>query len=335
MAEADGQEILVVDGDDKVQRGLAQLLSENGLVPTVVSDAVRARELAREKYFAVALLDLDTPQTNAGLELTRWFKQNAPTTTTIVMCSRKVFESSVEAFRAGAADVIVKSPDQVQYLKQRTVDAATGVQKSLSDDKLIQEVLGVHEDFLRRLMEACRRTAELEEQLGGGSHPSAADEECGLLVVEEDGWLAKQLESALSVRGGYALVAVTTGGEALDRASGRTFQIALVRDALPDLTGSMVVSTLKAQSPDTLTILYSRPSGTQPGKAEVIEGSKVIPLVPELLDGKQMVERVDELREAFRRKSRERRYLAAFRQENYELLKRYADLKQRLQRAAK
>ena len=48
-----------------------------------------------------------------------------------------------------------------------------------------------------------------------------------------------------------------------------------------------------------------------------------------------MVERIDELREAFRRKSRERRYLASFRQENYELLKRYAELKQRLQRAGK
>jgi len=335
MAEADGQEVLVVDGDEKVQRGLAQLLSENGLVPTVVSDAVRARELAREKYFAVALIDLDTPQTNAGLELTRWFKQNAPTTTTIVMCSRKVFESSVEAFRAGAADVIVKSPDQVQYLKSRTVDAAQGVQKSLSDDRLIQEVLGVHEDFLRRLMEASRRTAELEEQLGGGSHPTASDEDCALLLVEDDGWLAKQLDGALKVRGGYTLVTTTTGGEALDRATGRVFQIALVRDQLPDLNGSMVVSTLKAQSPDTLTILYSRPNGNRPGKAEVLEGSKVIPLVPEFSDGKQMVERIDELREAFRRKSQERRYLASFRQENYELLKRYADLKQRLQRSAK
>jgi len=335
MGEADGQEVLVVDGDEKVQRGLAQLLTEHGLVPTVVSDAVRARELAREKYFAVALIDLDTPQTNAGLELTRWFKQNAPTTTTIVMCSRKVFESSVEAFRAGAADVIVKSPDQVQYLRQRTVDAAQGVQKSLSDDRLIQEVLGVHEDFLRRLMEASRKTAELEEQLGGGSHPTAADEECALLLVEDDGWLAKQLDGALKMRGGYTLVTAATGGEALDRATGRIFQIALVRDQLPDLTGSMVVSTLKAQSPDTLTILYSRPSGTHPGKAEVLEGSKAIPLVPEFSDGKQMVERIDELREAFRRKSRERRYLAAFRQENYELLKRYADLKQRLQRSAK
>jgi hypothetical protein len=55
--------------------------------------------------------------------------------------------------------------------------------------------------------------------------------------------------------------------------------------------------------------------------------------VPEFSEARQMVERIDELREAFRRKARERRYLAAFRQENYELLKRYADLKLRLQRA--
>src|SRR3954468_10927206 len=230
MADGDGQEVLVVDGDEKVQRGLAQLLGDHGLVPTVVSDAVRARELVREKYFAVALVDLDTPQTNGGLELVRWFKQNAPTTTTIVMASRKVFESAVEAFRAGATDIIVKSPDQVQYLKQRTVQAAQGVVRTLSDDKLIQEVIGVHEDFLKRLMDSSRRTAELEEQLGGGSHPSAADEDCALLVVENDGWLAKQLASALQVRGGYSLVTVTTGGEALDRASGRAFQLAPVRD---------------------------------------------------------------------------------------------------------
>ena len=220
-------------------------------------------------------------------------------------------------------------------MRQRTVEVAQGVQKSQTDDKLIHEVLGVHEDFLRRLMDTSRKISELEEQLGGGSHPSAADEDCALLVVEEDGWLGKQLASALQVRGGYSLVTVATGGEALDVATGRVFQLALVRDSLPDLPGSMVVSTLKSQSADTLTILYSRPHGMQPGKADVIEGSKTIPLVPEFSDGKQMVERIDELREAFRRKSRERRYLAAFRQENYELLRRYAELKQRLQRAAK
>jgi DNA-binding NtrC family response regulator len=208
------------------------------------------------------------------------------------------------------------------------------VKKSVADERLIAEVLGVHEEFLRRLMEQSRRSAELEEKLGGGAHPSG-DEDCALMVVEDDGWLAKQLEHALALRGGYSLATASSGGEALDRATRRSFQLVLVRDSLPDLTGSMVVNALKAQTPDTLTILYSRPGDTRPGKAEVIEGSRAIALVPEFSEARQMVERIDELREAFRRKARERRYLASFRQENYELLRRYADLKQRLQRAAK
>ena len=303
-------------------------------MPTVVSDAVRARELAREKYFAVALIDLDTPQTNAGLELTRWFKQNAPTTTTIVMCSRKVFESSVEAFRAGAADVIVKSPDQVQYLKQRTVDAAQGVQKSLADDKLIQEVLGVHEDFLRRLMDACRarppssrsssaaartrppptRSARCSSSRRTAGSPSSSRARCRCAAATRS-----------SPRPPAARRSIAPRPHLPARARARHAARSARLDGGLDAQGAVA---RHADHP----LFASAARG--PGKAEVIEGSKTIPLVPEFSDGKQMVERIDELREAFRRKSRERRYLAAFRQENYELLKRYAELKQRLQRAA-
>jgi DNA-binding response OmpR family regulator len=335
MAQGDGQEVLVVDGDEKVQRGMAQLLADNHLQPTIVGDAGRARELIHEKYFAVALVDLDTPHTNGGLELVRWLKQYAPSTHLLVLASRKVFESAVEAFRAGADDIIVKSPDQVEYLRRRVVDLAASVQKSIADQRLIEEVLGVHEEFLRRLMEQSRRTSELEQQIGGGAQPQDADIDCAVLVVEDDGWLTKELGEALRRRGGYTLTTAGSGGEGLDKASVGRFQLALVRDTLPDLPGSMVVSALKAQTPETITILYSRPGDARPGKAEVIEGSRAIALVPEFKDGDQMLARIDELREAFRRKSRERRYLAAFRHDNYELLKRYADLKQRLARAAK
>src|SRR5688572_8151507 len=107
MSEADGQEVLVVDGDEKVQRGLAQLLVSAGLVPTVLSDPNRARALAKEKFFPVAILDLDTPQPNDGLELVRWMHKEVPNTALFVMAARKVFEVAVEAFRAGATDVVV------------------------------------------------------------------------------------------------------------------------------------------------------------------------------------------------------------------------------------
>ena len=333
MGEADGQEVLVVDGDVEVQRGLAEMLKAAGLVPTVLGDTARARTLAKEKFFPVALIDLDTPEPRAGLELVRWLHAEAQTTTLFVMVARKVFEDAVEAFRAGAADVVVKSPNQVDRLRRSVVEAAATARRRTTDERLIGEVLGVHEDFLKRLMDASRRIAELEEQLGG-AHPGDDNPVCQVAVVEplEGDWLAGQLHELLRGRTGFGLRSAGSGSEGLDLAGRQRFQIALVCDQLPDLPGSMVVSGFKTQSPETITILYSRP-GVKPGRAEIVEGARTIPLVQELSDVRQIVARIDELHEVARRTARERRYLASFRQENYELLRRYAELKRKLQRA--
>jgi DNA-binding NtrC family response regulator len=250
------------------------------------------------------------------------------------MTARKVYEGAVEALRAGASDIIVKSPDQVDYLKRRVVEACGDVQRRTEDESLLGEAIGVHEEFLKRLMETSRRASELEERLGGGAYSAEEEGECRVLVVEppEDAWLGAQLGTALASLGGYALHVSTSGGEAIDITSRQRFQIALVCDTLPDLSGSMVISALKGQSPETITILYARPGASHAGKAEVVEGSRMIAFVPELKDASQMLERIDELRRAFVAKSRERRYLAAFRQQNYDLLRRYAELKQKLSR---
>lgn len=335
MAHADGQEVLVLDADEAIQRGMQSLLAELGVVPTILGDLARAQLLVREKYFTAAIIDLDTPHENGALEFLRWMSKEAPGTTLIVLTARKAFEAAVEAFRAGAADVIVKSPTEIPYLKQRVAVACAHVHLSATNEYLMTDVFALHEAFLKRLMETSRRAAELEERLGGGAHTADADEVTSLLVVEpqEDCWLSDALEAALEARPGYRLQRVNTGGEALDVGAAHRFHVALVRDTLPDLPGSMIATTLRAQAPDTITILFSRP-GKAPGKAEVIDGSRIIPLIPVFASASQMIERLDELREAFVGKSRERRYLAAFRQQNYELLKRFAELKQKLKRAA-
>jgi DNA-binding NtrC family response regulator len=332
MSDADGQEILVVDGDEKVQRGLAQLLSSSGLVPTVMTDPGRARALAREKFFPVAVIDLDTPHDNAGLELVRWFKSDSPVTATFVMCSRKSFESSVEAFRAGALDVVVKQPDQVEHLRKRVLEAATAARTRQSDERLLGEALGVHEDFLKRLMDTSRRVSELEAQLGGMSQVSEMDLECQICIVEPDDWLFTGLNELLRGRSGYVLSHAGSGSEGMDLAGRTRFNISLICDQLPDLPGTMVLSAFKQQSPETIAILFSRP-GVKSGKAEIVDGPRTIPLIPDFNDARQMVARIDELREAQRRAARERRYLAQFRQDNFELLKKYAELKQKLQKA--
>jgi hypothetical protein len=50
-------------------------------------------------------------------------------------------------------------------------------------------------------------------------------------------------------------------------------------------------------------------------------------------DAKQILERLDELAEAFRAKSRERRYIQSFRERHYDFLRKYVELKTKIERA--
>lgn len=324
----------MVDGDENVRRGMQAMLTELKLVPTVLPDLDRAYALAREKYFAAAIIDLDTPRPNGALPLLARLHKDSSGTTLIVLSARQVFEAAVDAFRAGASDVIVKAPSEIEYLKKRVVAACAEVGQKAANERLLHDVHALHEDFLKRMMEISRRAQELEERLGGGAQTADADGATRLLVVEQadDSWLSDGIRRGLQGRTGFTAHRATTGGEALDVGGAKRFHIALVRDGLPDLPTSMVVNTLRSQSPETITILYARPGAT-PGKAEVVDGSRTINLIAELTEPEQLVVRIEELRQAFVGKSRERRYLAAFRQQNYELLRRYADLNQKLKRA--
>jgi DNA-binding response OmpR family regulator len=245
----------------------------------------------------------------------------------IAITSHKSFDAAVSAFRAGAVDVILKAPEQLSLVEQR-IDAIFSANRS--ESRVASDVVVVLEEFLRRLMDVSRRVAELDPRgyPGLAEADESSNRDFRVLIVEPDGWLADELRSSAER---LLIRTATTGGEGIDVATGGRFQVALVRDQLPDLPGKMVVKGLKSQSPDTIAILFSRPN-ERPGRADVIEGSHEIPLVTEFREASQIGERMSELREAFDGKSRERRYLVAFRQQNYDLLKRYAEIKQKLER---
>ena len=63
---------------------------------------------------------------------------------------------------------------------------------------------------------------------------------------------------------------------------------------------------------------------------KMLEGSRVINLVPSYSAPEQLVSAMNEIREALHQKAKERRYLQAFRQRNFEFLQRYNSLKQRV-----
>jgi DNA-binding NtrC family response regulator len=331
-----GQEVLILDGDPGVQQGVFQLLSTVGLIVTAMGDPAAARKEVSDRFFSVVLVDIDTPAPGEGLGFLQVVKERSPASQLLVLSTKRTFEMAVRAFRAGATDVIVKEPDQVEYMKSRVVELARrGVRTEVSR-KLLNEVGQAHEEFLNRLMEASRRIVDLEERIAGRSEGSAASSDdarvlFGILVVDGDGSLADLLEANVD-KEGYTVRWAATGGEAFDVVGQGGVQLALVQQQLPDLPGSMVVKSIKQLSSSTIVAEIAAP-GDQPGSVHVVETTRRIPLVPKLADYKQLLPHVSELREAYRAKGRERRYLRAFRAQHFDFIKRYVELKQRISQA--
>jgi DNA-binding response OmpR family regulator len=334
-SSAAGQEVLVVDGDEQVLKGLDRLLTRVGLVVTGTTDPVRARDQLLNKFYAVALIDADTPTPGGGIELLQFTRDKSPLTSVIVMTARKSYEISVKAFRSGASDCVLKEPDVVPYLRERVLEAASELQSTGERNTLMEEISETHEEFLRRMRDLVKEVVDLEDRASGrgGTNEDDTDTMSVVLVDDDPSALAK-IEAVLTAANGWHFQVAVTGGEALDIVTQTRPQIVLVKEQLPDLPGSMVVKTVRAGAPDAVTLLYNPPP--RPGvvgDVRMVDASRTITLVPNYTDAEQLAAPLGEIREGLRQKTKERRYLQAFRQRNYEFLQRYASLKGRIKAA--
>lgn len=324
---ARGAEVLLLDRDDRVREGLNKLLTGVGVIVTATDDAERALELAQEKFFAAAVVDVDTPFPDDGFSIMERLKKRSPATSVILLAGRQTFELAARGFRAGAVDVVAKEPAGVRYLLQ-TVGEVCGREIEADErEQLLGEILQLLEQFLERLMSAYRRAVAAEDALSG--YGDSLAEGCKIILVDDNPRNGPGLQQALGDGAGYTVYSAVTGGEALDLATSQRFHLAIVKNDLPDLPSSMVVTSLRAEVPDGIVILFTPPTDT-PGRMDIIEGSRTIELVPSLESGEQMVQAIHELREAHRAKARERRYLRAFREENYDFLRHFVETKQNL-----
>jgi DNA-binding response OmpR family regulator len=326
-----GIEVLVVDQDERVHRGITQLLSQSGLHITCAADPEGGLALVERQFFSVILCDLDTPAPGAGIETIREIKKRSPTSMLIAMTPRRAYDDAVSAVRAGAIDLIVKSPDAVQYLADRVREAAGRSVGKREVDSVLAEVRAVQEDFLQRFMEAEKRALDLQDRLAGKDPNRTIDiGELQVLLVDEVDELAEALIAAAPP--GYAFIHATSGGEGLDRASSGKFHYAMIAADLADLPAQVLVSTVKATNPETVVLQYIGPSDN--GRVELCEAAGTTRiLIQPFNHPAQILTRLDELAEAFRAKSRERRYLQTFRERHYDFLRRYVELKTKIERA--
>ena len=354
--------VLIAAADQRLQGDLRARLHDVDVSSILVGDMEAARGAVGRNTFAAAIVDLDSLEQTAALAFIASLRRQQPLTEVIALIAQASFERALIAIRQGACDVVVKDRDQLSYIAPRVLSLRTQAQAKLERQMLLGDSARMNEELFLKLTDSARRIGELRWQLNqrpatpppspGNSKPPqppaanknagppsqpppstpAADETAQVLIVEEDGWLSRSLSTLLAKN--YVLTTVTSGGSALDVTSGRTFDMALIKDALPDLPGRMLVRNLSQQAPEGMYLLWSPPVGRRPGQVERVDSrsdsGKLMPLLPEFYEAKQLADRLPELFSAQLARRRERKFLADFRSENLELLRRLADLRNRL-----
>jgi DNA-binding response OmpR family regulator len=325
-----GFEVLVVDQDTGVQKGITTLLAEASVHTTCVAEPERALELVDRQFFSVVLVDLDTPTPGAGLPTIRALKERTPTSMIIGLTPRRSYEDAVNAVRAGAIDLILKAPESVAYLKERVIEAAGRSVGRREVDSVLLDVKSVHDEFLQKFMDAERRAMDFADRAAGKDPSRSIDmTDLRVLVVDEVDDLFEAVTGAAP--DGFLFVHANSGGEALDVATAGQYHYAMVAEDLTDLPYRMLVRSLKTMAPEMVVLTFLGPS--ENGKVDLVETASTRAIISPFTDAQQLVSRLDELAEAWRAKARERRYTQSFRERHYDFLRRYVEIRTKIERA--
>jgi DNA-binding response OmpR family regulator len=280
------------------------------------------------------LCDLDTPSLDGAIGFIRFVRDKSPLTAVIAMTRRTSFDVVAPAFRAGATDVMPENRDGVLSLRDRVVRAARDVQTALGRDQLLSEFADANDDLVRKLMELSARATELEDKLLASDRESSSANLLGalqLLVVDDESDLVTELEKALPADKGWRVQHAQSGGEALDIATQVPPQVLVAKESLPDLTGSMVIKTIKASVPSLVAMLVVPAAGGREGEVKMVEQSRLHTLIPRFKSASDLVVQLSEVRDALQRKVRERRHVKIFQTQYLEILQRCHRLQKQLE----
>ena len=325
-----GVEVLVLDADQRVHAGITQLLGEVKLHVTTTAEPEHALQLIDRQFYAVALVDIDTPTPGAGIETIAAIKKKSPTTMIVALTPRRSYEDAVEAVRAGAVDLILKAPESVAYLKDRVLAAAGRSVGKREVDSVLAEVRRVHDEFLERFMDAERRAIDADDKIAGRDHSRMVNiDELRVLVVDEVDDFVATMEKEKPK--GFGFTHAPSGSEALDRISMHEFHYAMIAEDISDLPAKTIAKTIRNQRPDCVVLTFVGPSDN--GHVNLVEQTGSRSILKPFNDPKQLISRLDELAEAWRAKTKERRYTQAFREKHYDFLRKYVELKTKIERA--
>ncbi|MCB9667174.1 MAG: response regulator [Myxococcales bacterium] len=311
-------EILILDSLDRDREGLRVLFEKEGYLCTVVADASEARELIIGKFFPVAVVDLDFGGVGAGVDLCFFLREHSPATSIVMLTSRRSFEAAVQAMRLGVVDVIMKTPGEIPRLRA-TILKELDKQGSVSGNS----------DLLRTAQSVLEEAVKIMLEMGRSlyvSSDSSSQRRPRVLLVDNDATLVDQIRTTLNP----ALCELhieMTGGAALDKALATPFDLVAVSEQLGDLPGTTVLKSLQNYHVETLGLLYSKQQG---GHLDRYQAGQPAHVERPFGGAPHLLERVTSIAQEVGQLQRERGYIRAFRRHHETFLRRYADLKIRI-----
>ncbi|MBU1238196.1 response regulator, partial [Myxococcota bacterium] len=216
-----GLEILLVMGEDKAAEEIVGLLNKEGFLVTRLSNYSQAVHLLENKFFVVALFDLDTPEQNEGLRLLKKCRTVSPVTHPIMLARHKCSANHViKANNLGCYEFVILNDVVGDYLIIKVKEYAALVSYKGERDRLLKKVADVHNKFFKRMFALHIKAMDAEEDLIAIS--GIPDEELPpiqILVVDDKSALLNTLTSTLTPALGWNFRHLTLASEALDQSA--------------------------------------------------------------------------------------------------------------------
>lgn len=312
-----GEELLIVDSNDRDREGLRRFFDQRGYVCTGARSAEDARHYATTKFFPAALIDLDVDTPGGGLELVRFVRERSRQTSVLLLTRRRSFDAAVAALRLGAQDVIIKAPEETEHMR-------AAVEAGVARYKARDQGGELHREFRAILNESFRVMLELSRRVYADLSMAAPPIRPRVLFVDGDVEFLNAL-APLVQKESWEILGDTSGGAALDRGSRERIDIIVAQSDLPDLRGSMVIKTLQAERSELLGLLYDRPGPE--GRIDRLDRGQVESTIRPFTGPDQLVAAVKKLTGELATKAQERRLIQAFRAEHTDYLRRFAKVK--------
>ena len=100
--------ILIVDDEEEIRRTLLEALEDRGFSAEAVASGEAALVRMAERSFPVVLPDLNLPGGQTGLDLIGEIRHRFPDTLCILITAYATLDTSIEALKRGAYDLIQK-----------------------------------------------------------------------------------------------------------------------------------------------------------------------------------------------------------------------------------